>query len=119
VVDECAAIVGLERLKCLHVNDSKVPLGANRDRHANLPEGELGRGGLATFLSEPRFEQLPALIETPGADGRGPGLDQVRIAKELREEGLAARGRSGAAAKGGRGGRKRPHASRAARKSSG
>jgi deoxyribonuclease-4 len=111
VIDECAELVGLERLRCLHVNDSKIPLGGNRDRHANLPEGELGRQGLATFLSEPRFENLPALIETPGEDGKGPGLSQVRIAKELREEGLAARGR--------RGGRKRSRASQAGRRSPG
>jgi deoxyribonuclease-4 len=109
VVDECAEVVGLERLKCLHVNDSKVGLGSNRDRHELLGEGELGRDGIATFLSEPRFEDLPALLET-GKDG-APSLDDVRLAKELRAKGPAARGR--------RGGRKPPRASRAGRKSRG
>jgi deoxyribonuclease-4 len=94
VVDDCAAEVGLERVRCLHVNDSKVPLGANRDRHANLPEGELGPEGLSAFLSEPRFEGLPALLEVPGPDGRGPDAGQISIAKRLREEGLAERGRA-------------------------
>jgi deoxyribonuclease-4 len=110
VVDECASVVGLDRLRCLHVNDSKVPLGANRDRHAGFALGELGPDGLATFLSEPRFEELPALLET-GAAERAPMLYDVRLAKELREAGLAARG--------GRAGRKRPRASQAARKSRG
>lgn len=91
VVDDCVRVVGLERVRCLHVNDSQVPLGANRDRHANLPEGELGEEGLAAFLSEPRFEGLPALIETPGPDGKGPGPQQVGVARELRARGLAAR----------------------------
>lgn len=91
VLDDCDRELGLERVRCLHVNDSIVPLGGNRDRHANLPEGELGREGLAAFLSEPRFEGLPALLEVPGPDGRGPDASQVRIARELREEGLAAR----------------------------
>jgi deoxyribonuclease IV len=108
VIDECDRVVGLERLQCLHVNDSKIPLGGNRDRHADLPEGELGPAGLATFLSEPRFEQLPALIETPGADA---GVTQVRIGKELRVKGLAARD--------GRGGRTKPPASRAGRRKKG
>jgi deoxyribonuclease-4 len=90
-LDECDELVGLERLRCLHVNDSQVPLGANRDRHANLPDGELGREGLAAFLSEPRFEGLPALLEVAGPDGKGPGPGQLAIARELREEGLAAR----------------------------
>jgi deoxyribonuclease-4 len=91
VVDDFDAKVGLDRLLCLHVNDSKAPLGSNRDRHANLGEGELGRKGLRPFLSEPRFEDLPALIETPGPDGKGPDRKEVRIAKRLRKEGLTRR----------------------------
>jgi deoxyribonuclease IV len=92
VVDDFDAKVGLERLRCIHVNDSKVPLGSNRDHHANLGEGELGRGGLRVFLSDPAFEDLPALIETPGPDGRGPDRNEVRTAKRLRRDGLARRG---------------------------
>ncbi len=92
VVDEFESKLGLERLGCLHVNDSAMPLGSNRDRHANLGEGELGRAGLRAFLSEPRFDALPALIETPGFDKRGPDTKQVRLAKRLRREGLKARG---------------------------
>jgi deoxyribonuclease IV len=103
VVDELDAKVGMSRLRCLHVNDSKVPLGGNRDHHANLGDGELGERGLATFLSEPRFEKLPALIETPGPDGHGPDLAEVRTAKRLRKRGLASRRR----ARGGRGKRRR------------
>jgi deoxyribonuclease IV len=91
VVDDFDAKVGLDRLCCLHVNDSKVPLGSNRDRHANLGDGELGRKGLRVFLSEPRFEDLPALIETPGPDGHGPDRNEVRVAKRLRREGLSKR----------------------------
>ncbi|MEX2197053.1 MAG: deoxyribonuclease IV [Thermoleophilaceae bacterium] len=91
VIDQCVEIAGLERLACLHVNDSQVPLGGNRDRHAPLPEGELGEDGLAAFLSEPRFEGLPALLETPPTGGREPG-EQMPVARALREHGLAARG---------------------------
>jgi deoxyribonuclease-4 len=93
VVDEFDAKIGLDRLLCLHVNDSKVPLGANRDQHANLGEGELGETGLRTFLSEPRFDGLPALLEVPGPDGHGPDREQVEIAKRLRKRGLSARRR--------------------------
>ena len=93
VVDECAEVVGLERVRCLHVNDSQVPLGSNRDRHANLPEGELGREGIGAFLSEPRFEDLPALLEVPGPEKKGAEATQIAMARELREEGRAARKR--------------------------
>jgi len=93
VIDEFDAKVGLDRLVCLHVNDSKTPLGGNRDRHATLGDGELGEAGLAVFLSEPRFDELPALLET-GPEGEGaPDRDQVAIAKRLRKRGLAARRR--------------------------
>jgi deoxyribonuclease-4 len=91
VVDECVADLGLERLRCLHVNDSRIAFGGNRDQHANLPEGEMGSEALAAFLSEPRFEGLPALLEVPGPDKHGPDAQQVAIARRLREEGLAAR----------------------------
>jgi deoxyribonuclease-4 len=87
VVDECDSILGLDRLRCLHVNDSMVALGSNRDRHEILPDGELGTRGLSAFLSEPRFEGLPALLETKLS------AEQVAIAKELRKKGLAARKR--------------------------
>jgi deoxyribonuclease-4 len=91
VVEEHDAKVGAEQLRCVHVNDSKVPFGANRDHHANLGHGELGRKGLRVFLSEPRFEELPALIETPGPDGRGPDRREVKTAKRLHREGLKQR----------------------------
>jgi deoxyribonuclease IV len=91
VVDEFDAKVGLDRLRCVHVNDSKVAIGANRDHHANLGKGELGRKGLGVFLSEPRFEDMPALIETPGPDGKGPDRNEVRTAKRLRRDGLRRR----------------------------
>lgn len=91
VIDEYEAELDLRRLRCLHVNDSQLPLGANRDRHAPLPEGELGREGLAAFLSEPRFEGLPALLEGPSPGGGAVDARQMVLARELREEGLAAR----------------------------
>jgi deoxyribonuclease-4 len=110
LIDACVSVVGLERLRCLHVNDSMVALGANRDRHAAFGKGELGRDGLAAFLSEPRFDTLPALIET-GSTGKAPDAEAVRLAKRLREKGVQARG--------GRAGRRTARASRAGRRTRG
>jgi deoxyribonuclease IV len=93
VIDECDEVVGLERLGSLHVNDSKTGLGSNVDRHAPLGDGELGREGCATFLSEPRFDNLPAIFEGPGVEGKAPAKADVDAMKRLREEGLAARNR--------------------------
>jgi len=95
VVDEFDAAVGLDRLRCLHVNDSLIPLGGNRDRHASIGEGELGEAGIATFVSEPRFEGLPAVLETPGPHGQGPDRAEVELTRRLRARGIAARKRRG------------------------
>ena len=92
VMYDCEEIVGKGRLRCLHVNDSQTPLGSNRDRHAALGEGELGRKGCAAFLSEPRFENLPAIFEGPGLDGKAPTKRDMKRAKQLRTQGLKARG---------------------------
>ena len=80
--------------KCLHVNDSKMPLASNRDRHAPLGTGEIGARGCGAFLSEPRFEDLPALFEGPGFEGNVAAPDIKRM-RELRRNGLRARTRRG------------------------
>jgi deoxyribonuclease-4 len=92
VLDEADEKVGLERLRCLHVNDAAAPLGSCRDRHANIGKGEMGKKGLTAFLSEPRFEGLPAPLETPGPNKKGPDRKEVTAAKRLRKAGLKALG---------------------------
>jgi deoxyribonuclease IV len=91
VLDDFDAEVGLGRLHSLHLNDSQVGLGSNRDRHAVVGKGELGDDGCAVFLSEPRFADLPCILETPDPDLEGPA-EMARCA-ELRERGTAARHR--------------------------
>jgi deoxyribonuclease-4 len=93
VVDRFAGTVGIRRLKSLHVNDSLTPLGSNRDRHAPPGDGEIGARGCAAFLSEPRFEQLPALFEGPGVSGHAPEKVDVDKMKKLRAQGLRSRKR--------------------------
>jgi deoxyribonuclease-4 len=95
-VDEFDRVVGLDRLGSLHVNDSMTPLGSNRDRHAILGQGELGDKGCATFLSEPRFERLPCVLET-GRDNGSVTPEDVEAAFALRKRGLASRKRAAGA----------------------
>jgi deoxyribonuclease IV len=91
VLDEADEKVGIERLGAVHVNDAAVPLGSHLDRHANIGKGEMGRKGLAAFLSEPRFEGLPATLETPGPEKKGSSRAEVTVARRLRREGLKRR----------------------------
>jgi deoxyribonuclease-4 len=85
VLDDCVEIVGGERLGSLHLNDSQTALGANVDRHAMIGQGQLGEEGCAVFLSEPRFEGLPCVLETRAS------AEELALARALRERGLAAR----------------------------
>ena len=82
VLEELDETIGLDRLRALHVNDSKAPLGSNRDRHDNIGEGLIGEK-LGVFLSSKDLEGLPAILEVPGRDGRGPDADEVRKLKQL------------------------------------
>ena len=82
LVREIDGRVGIDRLRALHVNDSAAPLGSNRDRHANILEGELGEG-LGAFLAHPAFQHLSAYLEVPGVDRKGPNVDELRKVREL------------------------------------
>jgi deoxyribonuclease-4 len=93
VLDDCASVVGLERLGSLHLNDSQGALGSNKDRHADIGLGEIGEDGCAVFLSEPRFDGLPVILETPGPDKKGTPPEELALAVKLRERGIEQRGR--------------------------
>jgi deoxyribonuclease-4 len=82
LIDDLDARIGLDRLRCLHVNDSKTPLGSNRDRHDNIGDGLMGEK-LGVFLAHPKLQGLPALLEVPGSDGHGPDAEQTQKLREL------------------------------------
>jgi deoxyribonuclease-4 len=97
-MDEFDRVVGIKRLGSLHLNDSQTPLGSNRDRHANIGTGELGDRGCAAYLSEPRFDKLPLVLETQGPEHQGPAREEVELCFKLRKRGLASRARTKARA---------------------
>jgi deoxyribonuclease-4 len=88
LLDEVDASIGLDRLRALHVNDSVTELGSNRDRHANIGEGVLGEA-LGVFLGNPRLQELPAVLETEGPEGKGPDANEIRKTKEIRARAIA------------------------------
>jgi deoxyribonuclease-4 len=90
VVAAFVAMIGLDRLRCLHLNDSKVPFGANRDRHENIGEGTIGEAGLGALLGHPALQGLAAILEVPGA-GDGPRAEDVAAARRALDEGLQLR----------------------------
>lgn len=82
-LDELDGSIGLDRLRCLHVNDADAELGSNRDRHATMRAGRIG-DGLAVFLAHPAFQNLPAILETAGPDGYA---GELKLLRELHRTG--------------------------------
>jgi deoxyribonuclease-4 len=93
LVKEIEGRIGIERLRCLHLNDSKIELGGNRDRHANIDEGTIGTAGLAPLVGHPRIRELPLLLEVPGS-GDGPRAEDVAKARKVVSAGVKLYGAS-------------------------
>ncbi|HTX62284.1 MAG TPA: deoxyribonuclease IV, partial [Acidimicrobiales bacterium] len=82
VVASIDATVGLPAVRCLHLNDSKSPLGARVDRHANLGEGTIGKRALGCLIGHPSLAGRPAIVEVAGA-GDGPRPEDVTGARRV------------------------------------
>jgi deoxyribonuclease-4 len=82
-IDEIEQYVGLDRLRVIHANDSKVGLGSAVDRHENIGHGQLGEAAFERMLAHPALRDVPWVLEVPGADGKGPDEPNVRALKRL------------------------------------
>lgn len=67
-MDHFNEIIGLDKLKAFHLNDSKFELGAKKDRHENIGEGYIGVEGFRAIVNDTRFNRLPMVLETPGGE---------------------------------------------------
>lgn len=82
-IAEFDRVVGLERIKCFHLNDSKHDFGARKDRHEHIGRGTIGLNGFANFINDPRWKDHPAHLETPKKDQDDEGheieMDPVNL----------------------------------------
>ena len=76
-------IIGLERLKFFHINDSKRPLDSRVDRHEHIGEGEIGLAGFRLLLNDPRFRQHPMVLETPKGKDLKEDKENLRVLRSL------------------------------------
>lgn len=83
---EFANEIGPGRLRAVHANDSKGPLGGVKDRHENIGDGSIGYDGFRTLMGHAAFADVPFLLEVPGMDGKGPDEENLRRLKQLRNE---------------------------------
>lgn len=85
VLSEFDRILGLGRLRAVHLNDSRNPRGAHKDRHEKIGEGEIGLEALAQVINDPRLRALPFYLETPNdLDGYAA---EIRLLRGLYQEG--------------------------------
>lgn len=79
VIDEFDSIIGIERLKALHINDSLNPCGAHKDRHARIGEGTIGTEALVRVITHDKLKGLPCILETPNElDGYAREIELLR-----------------------------------------
>lgn len=77
ILDEFDTIIGLDRLACIHLNDSKNINGARKDRHANIGDGEIGFDNLYNIANNKRIKNIVKILETPYIDGKAPYKEEI------------------------------------------
>jgi deoxyribonuclease IV len=82
-LDRWGEVVGMERLEAVHCNDSQTALGSNRDRHANIGQGEIGETGFHALLHDERLAHIPFVLEVPGYEGNGPDAENLEVLRRL------------------------------------
>lgn len=84
VIDEFDRVIGLDRLKAIHLNDSKNPFGSHKDRHETIGNGSLGIDAITCIINHPKLKHLPFYLETPN---ELPGYaKEIKLLKGLYKE---------------------------------
>ncbi|HZZ98340.1 MAG TPA: deoxyribonuclease IV [Candidatus Saccharimonadia bacterium] len=73
----------MDKVRMIHLNDSRDPFASGRDRHENVGQGMIGKDELKKFLHDPAFEKIPLILEVPGYDKLGPDAKNIAVVKEL------------------------------------
>jgi deoxyribonuclease-4 len=84
-MQELNKVIGLERVRVIHLNDSKYPCGSKRDRHAHIGKGEIGLEGFRALMNDRRFTSIPMVLETPKEDNMD--IENLKLLRSLRDRG--------------------------------
>lgn len=82
VLAEFDRVIGLEKLKALHINDSKNPPGSHKDRHEKIGQGTIGLDAIVRVITHPKLKDLPCILETPQEDLKGYGKEIALLREE-------------------------------------
>ena len=76
-------IIGIDKIKCVHVNDSKNPLDSHKDRHENIGKGTIGLNTLINIIYYDKLKDVPKILETPYIDGMAPYKEEISLIKSF------------------------------------
>ena len=79
ILDSFDSIIGLNYLHCIHINDSKNPLGSHKDRHENIGYGTLGFDNIINVIYNPRLDNIPKILETPWIGDNPPYKEEIEM----------------------------------------
>ena len=81
VLDSFDKIIGINKIKCIHINDSKNSLGSHKDRHENIGKGTIGLDNLINIINNSKLKDIPKILETPYIDGKAPYKEEIALIK--------------------------------------
>lgn len=87
MLNDFEKIIGLEKIKTIHCNDSKVKLGARKDRHEHLGKGKIGLEAFKNLVNHPKLKKIDLIIETPHDDEPDPRFNDMKLLKSWRKVG--------------------------------
>ena len=79
VLDSFDKIIGINKIKCIHINDSKNSLGSHKDRHENIGKGTIGLDNLINIINNSKLKDIPKILETPYIDGKAPYKEEIAL----------------------------------------
>lgn len=82
VLDEFDKLIGIDKIKCIHINDSKNTLDSHKDRHENIGRGTIGLDTLIKVINNPKLEDVPKILETPYIDGIAPYKEEIELLRK-------------------------------------
>ena len=82
VLDEFDKLIGIDKIKCIHINDSKNTLDSHKDRHENIGRGTIGLDTLIKVINNPKLKDVPKILETPYIDGIAPYKEEIGLIRK-------------------------------------
>ena len=86
VLDSFDKIIGIDKIKCIHINDSKNILGTHKDRHENIGKGTIGLDTLIKVIDCDKLKDVPKILETPYIDGHAPYKEEISLIRSLSKQ---------------------------------